>query len=378
MADLREHFGALAVEGIRSLQPYAPGKPVAELEREYGVSNIIKLASNENPLGPSAEAIKACQACLDELELYPDGNGFALKQTLAEQYSLDMNRITLGNGSNDILEFIARVFLAPGLNAVFSEHAFAVYPLVSMAAGARLNIARPNTRDHAMPYGHDLAAMRSLVDRDTRVIFIANPNNPTGTWIDADSLEAFIADVPPHVIVVVDEAYVEYVTEEDYPDSIPWLQKYPNLVITRTFSKVHGLAGLRIGYAFSHPEITDLLNRVRQPFNTNAMAQAAALASLGDPDHVKKSIESNSTGMARICRAFDDMGLEYIPSVGNFISFTTALPGDEVYEKLLRQGIIIRPVSNYGLADYLRVTIGSTEQNDRFLHALKVITGSGK
>lgn len=376
MNDLRQHFASLAVDGVRSIQPYAPGKPISELAREYGLNDIIKLASNENPLGPSPLAVAACQSELNDLEIYPDGNGFALKQALAEKLDVDIACITLGNGSNDILEFVARVFLSPGYNAVFSRHAFAVYPLVSMAVGATLNVASPNAADDLMPYGHNLENMRSLVDQQTRVIFIANPNNPTGTWLQSEELESFIKDLPDHVIIVLDEAYVEYVQEKQYPNSIPWIEKYPNLVITRTFSKVYGLAGLRIGYSISNPHIADLFNRVRQPFNTNSLAQAGAIAALSDHTHIQHSVESNSKGLLQVASEFDQMGLDYIPSVGNFISFKTALPGEQVYQSLLQQGIIIRPISNYDLPDFLRVTIGSEQHNDRFLQALKIMTGN--
>ena len=378
MVDLSKHFSSLAVSGVQSLTPYEPGKPIADLEREYGVSNIIKLASNENPLGPSKKALEACQQNINSLELYPDGNGFALKSALATKHGVDMSCITLGNGSNDILEFVARVFLAPGFNAVFSKHAFAVYPLVSMAVGADLHIAEPNLPQSDMPYGHNLDNLRKQVDDQTRVIFIANPNNPTGTWIDENSLESFIKDIPDNIIIVLDEAYVEYVSESNYPNSLPWIEKYPNLLVTRTFSKVYGLAGLRIGYSVSHPDLADLLNRVRQPFNTNSLAQAAAIAAIDDMDHLNESIDSNTKGLIQLTNAFDEMGLEYIPSVGNFISFKTALSGEVVYENMLRAGIIIRPISNYGLKDYLRVTIGSEEQNTRFLNALKEMPGTLK
>ncbi len=329
------------------------------------------------PLGPSPLAIEACQSELSDLEIYPDGNGFALKQALAHHCGVDSACITLGNGSNDILEFVARVFLSPGYNAVFSRHAFAVYPLVTMAVGAKLNVASPNAADDDMPYGHNLDNMRALVDEQTHVIFIANPNNPTGTWLRSDALESFISDMPDHVIIVLDEAYVEYVQEQekDYPQSIPWIEKYPNLIITRTFSKVYGLAGLRIGYSISHPHMADLLNRVRQPFNTNSLAQAGAIAALSDHAHMQHSVESNSKGLLQVSSALAQMGLEYIPSVGNFLSFKTALPGDQVYESLLRQGIIIRPISNYDMPDFLRVTIGSEQHNERFLQALKSIIG---
>jgi len=244
-----------------------------------------------------------------------------------------------------------------------------------MAVGAKLNIADANALDADMPFGHNLQQMREQVDKDTKVIFIANPNNPTGTWLDENSLESFIVDIPDNIIIVLDEAYVEYVSEPGYPDSIPWITKYPNLIVTRTFSKVYGLAGLRIGYSVSHPEVADLLNRVRQPFNTNSLAQAAALAALDDQGHLQKSIESNDAGLLQVANAFQDMSIEYIPSVGNFISFKTALSGEVVYENMLKAGVIIRPISNYGLVDYLRITIGSKDQNARFIDILKQMPG---
>ena len=372
---MQNKFTDLAVEGVRRLQPYAPGKPISDLQREYGIADIIKLASNENPLGSSPQAMQACRDAFNNLQLYPDGNGFDLKKALADKYKVDTACITLGNGSNDILEFVARVFLKPGSNAVFSRHAFAVYPLVCMAVGAGLNVAAANALDDAMPYGHNLDNMRAQVTADTRVIFIANPNNPTGTWLTRTELSSFIDDIPSNVIIVLDEAYVEYVTETEYPDSIPWLERYPNLVITRTFSKVYGLAGLRIGYSISHPDIANLLNRVRQPFNTNTLAQVAAVAALQDHEHINNSVDSNKRGLRQVSDAMDAMGLDHIPSVGNFISFKTALPEMQVYESLLSDGVIIRPIGNYDLPDYLRVTIGNEQQNERFLHALMKVTG---
>jgi histidinol-phosphate aminotransferase len=373
MSDLKQRFEKLALQGVRALQPYQPGKPVSELEREYGVSNIIKLASNENPLGASPKAIAAVKSQLGELERYPDGNGFALKAALSEKHAVDVSCITLGNGSNDILEFVARAFLAPGYNAVFSEHAFAVYPIVTQAVGAEARIASPNNKDHDMPYGHDLNAMRNMVNDQTRVLFVANPNNPTGTWIKSGELESFIADLPDHVIVVLDEAYVEYVQEDEYPDSLPWLEKYPNLVITRTFSKAYGLAGFRIGYSICHPDLANLLNRVRQPFNTNTLAQVAALAALDDPEHIATSVEMNTSGMRQLTDGFKEINLSWIPSVANFICVNLEKPGLAVYDKLLYEGVIVRPVANYALPDFLRVTIGTEEENSRFLNALKKV-----
>lgn len=363
------NFGSLANRGVCALKPYQPGKPVSELEREYGVRNALKLASNENPLGPSPKALEHVRAELAELHRYPDGNGFALKAALATRHDVSPSCITLGNGSNDVLELVARTFLAPGLNAVFSRHAFAVYPIVTQAVGADMHIAPANPADHAMPYGHDLAALSAQVDANTRVAFIANPNNPTGTWLRAAELEGFVRSVPDSVVVVIDEAYFEYVIAKDYPDTSAWLERYPNVIVTRTFSKIFGLAGLRVGYGVSHPQMADLLNRVRQPFNVNSIAQAAALGALQDDEHVRRSLQVNSDGLTQLERAFADLGLDWIPSVGNFICVRV---GDAatVYETLLRQGVIVRPVANYELPEYLRITVGSDDENSRVIAAL--------
>lgn len=364
-----------ASSGILNLQPYVPGKPVSELEREYGVHNAIKLASNENPLGPSPLAVEAARGALQGCERYPDGNGFALKQALAEKLSVPSRWLSLGNGSNEILELIARVFLMQGANAVFSEHAFAVYPIVTQAVSAEARIAAANSPDHAMPYGHDLEALAQLVDVNTRVVFIANPNNPTGTWLASVELEAFIRQLPAHVVVVVDEAYFEYVREEEYPDTLKWVERYANLVVTRTFSKIYGLAGLRIGYAVSQTTITELLNRARQPFNVNSIALAAAQAALQDDEHVERSVRVNREGMQQLMSACERLGLGYLPSVANFLCVHTRKPGTEVYAALLPEGIILRPVDNYGLPEYLRITIGSGEENRRVIEALEKVLG---
>ncbi|MBI3778451.1 MAG: histidinol-phosphate transaminase [Gammaproteobacteria bacterium] len=355
----------LANPGVQGLSPYQPGKPIEELEREYGVSNAIKLASNENPLGPSPRALEAAQKALRDINRYPDGNGFALKQALARKHGVAPDHITLGNGSNDILEFLARAFVQPENEVVFSDHAFAVYPIVTRAVGAK-PVVTP-----AKNWGHDLAAMRAAVNARTRLVFIANPNNPTGTWLKAGELEAFIQALPAHVIVAVDEAYFEYVEEREYPDTIAWSAKYPNLVTTRTFSKAYGLAGLRAGYAVSSPQMADVLNRVRQPFNVNSIALAAAAAALSDELHVKRAVQANREGMQLLVGAFQSLGLKFIPSVGNFVCVDFGRPAAPVYEALLREGVIVRPVANYGMPNHLRVTIGLPEENARFLEALK-------
>lgn len=363
-------FLDLAAPGVRALTPYAPGKPIAELEREYGVSDIIKLASNENPLGPSPRVLDAIRAALADIALYPDGAGFELKAAIARRHDIAPACITLGNGSNDVLDLVARVFLTPGTEAVYDEHAFAVYPIATQAVGATGRVAKAHDGSRGPRYGHDLVALRAAVNANTRVVFIANPNNPTGTWLPAAELEAFIRDLPAQVIVVVDEAYFEYVEEAEYPDASRWLAAYPNLIVTRTFSKAYALAGLRAGYALSHPKVADLLNRVRQPFNLNSVAQVAACAALADADHLAAAVRVNREGMRQLTQACTAMGLDYIPSVGNFVCIDVGRPGAEVYEGLLREGVIVRPVANYGLPAHLRVTIGTAEQNARFIAAL--------
>lgn len=366
-------FVSLALSGVQHLKPYQPGKSIEELERELGISNSLKLASNENPLGPSPLAVEVLKSELNTLSYYPDGNGFALKKALANKLGVTEASITLGNGSNEILELVARTFLAPGRDVIFSEHAFAVYPIVAQAVGANARISTANPAGHAMPYGHDLTAMQALINDNTRVIFVANPNNPTGTWLRLDELEKFIQSVPKNIIIVIDEAYFEYVEEDEYPDVLQWVSRYPNLIVTRTFSKIYGLAGLRIGYSVSNPELADLLNRVRQPFNTNSLAQAGAIAALTDNDHVSSSVKMNREGLAQLQSGFIGMGLSWIPSVANFICVNLNQPGLPVYQKLLHEGVIVRPVSNYGLPDYLRITVGSAEQNERVIYALNKV-----
>lgn len=365
MTEKLNQFLDIAVPGVTNLKPYVPGKPISELERELGITDSIKLASNENPLGCSELAKAAIQAALADVALYPDGGGVALRTALAAKHNTRPDCITLGNGSNDVLDMIARVFLAPGYESLFSQYAFAVYPISSQATGAILNSVP------AKDYGHDLEEMLNRVGEKTRVVWIANPNNPTGTWLNSEELEGFIAAVPANVIVVVDEAYIEYVDEADYPDASLWLDKYPNLIVTRTFSKSYGLASLRVGYGLAHPDITDLLNRVRQPFNVNSMALAAALAALDDQAFIQRSVESNRQGMKQLTSAFEAMGLEYIPSVGNFVTVDLGRPSAEVDQALLRVGCITRPVANYGLPNHLRITVGRADQNSRLLAALK-------
>lgn len=357
-------FIAISAPGIAGLTPYVPGKPVSELERELGISGSIKLASNENPLGPGQRAREAIEATLGEIGFYPDGGGFDLRRAIAEHHGVSPACVTLGNGSNDVLDLVARTFLQPGTESVFSEHAFAVYPISTQAVGATARVAR------ARDYGHDLEAMAALVNERTRVVWIANPNNPTGTWLAVDALRGFIDRLPKTCVAVVDEAYTEYVSEPDFPDASLWLESHPNLIVTRTFSKAHGLAALRVGYGLSDPRIADLLNRVRQPFNVNSLAQVAAAAAIRDRDHVTASVEINRAGMRQLTAAFDALGLSYIPSVGNFVTVDLGRPAAPINEGLLRHGVIVRPVGNYGLPHHLRISIGLEAQNARFIAAL--------
>ena len=364
-------FLSLAAPGVRTLQPYQPGKPESELRREYGLSNIVKLASNENPLGPSPKAMTAVREALGDLARYPDGNGFELKAALSAKLGISMSMLTLGNGSNDLLELVARAFLTPEHTAIFSEHAFAVYPIVTQASGATARVAKANSSEHAMPHGHDPAALLASIDDCARVMFIANPNNPTGTWLKTMELEALLTAVPESVIVVVDEAYHEYVeTEADCPSALRWLDRFPNLVVTRTFSKAYGLAGLRIGYAVSHPQVADLLNRVRQPFNVNSLALVAATAALDDVEHLERSRATNRAGMKQLQDACRQWGLSWLPSAGNFLCVDLGQPGREVFVELLKRGVIARPVDNYGLPRHLRISIGTEAENARWIEAM--------
>jgi histidinol-phosphate aminotransferase len=362
-------FVGLAAEGVRALRPYKPGKPVEELQRELGLEHIVKLASNESPLGPGPAALDAVAACAAGLARYPDGNGFALKRALASHHGVAPETLTLGNGSNDVLELITRAYVTPAHEVLFSEHAFAVYPLVTQAVGATA-VVTP-----ARSFGHDLGAMVNAVTPRTRLVFVASPNNPTGTFSQTNALEGFIAGLPETVLVVVDEAYFEYVEAPDYESFIPAIKRHRNLIVTRTFSKAYGLAGLRVGYAVSDPQVADVLNRVRQPFNVNSAALAAAEAALGDSDHLRRSVAINRSGMKQLTGAFDDMGLQHVPSVGNFIAVRMPRPGVEIFDALLREGIIVRPIAEYGMPDFIRVTVGLEEENYRFIDALRKVIG---
>jgi histidinol-phosphate aminotransferase len=355
-----------APDYVRRIARYIPGKPVEELAREFGLdpSKIVKLASNENPRGAGPAVRRAIASAADDLSRYPDGNGFALKDALAAKWGVGADDIVLGNGSNDILELATQAFLRPGDTAVYSRHAFAVYPLATQARGAT-GIEVQAAKD----LGHDLPAMRAAIVPSTRIVFVANPNNPTGTWIPPDVLEAFIASVPRDVLVVLDEAYNEYLEPAQCAPSAAWTRKYPNLVVSRTFSKAYGLAALRVGYGLMNAKVAEMLNRVRQPFNVNALAQAAALAALGDIGYVAESRALNTEGRALLAQGFARLGLAFIPSHANFVLVKV---GDaaRVYQRLLEQGVIVRPVANYALPEWLRVTVGIEAENRRFLDAL--------
>ncbi len=360
------NYADLAPTYIRAIAPYQPGKPISELERELGITGIVKLASNENPLGASSAAIAAMQEAIKTIALYPDGNGFDLKDALVKRYAVAHNNVTLGNGSNDLLELSARAFLAPGDKVVYSAHAFAVYALATQAVGAT-GITVPAAKD----FGHDLPAMlKAATANKVKMVFIANPNNPTGTFLSADALLSFMRALPADILVVLDEAYNEYLPEDKRYDSVSWLKEFPNLIISRTFSKAYGLAGLRVGYALAHEQVTDMINRVRQPFNVNSVAQAAAVAALRDVSFVKKTFELNRRGMSQITEGLTKLGLEYIPSYGNFVAFRIG-GATAMYRRLLELGVIVRPIANYDMPDWLRVSIGLESENAKFLSALE-------
>jgi histidinol-phosphate aminotransferase len=365
--------GELALEHVRSLSPYVPGKPIEELERELGIRDIIKLASNENPFGPSPRALAAMHAALGDAWLYPDGSGHQLKHKLAAKLGVQVDQLTLGNGSNDVLVLIAEAFLKPGLEAVFSQYGFAVYPIATQAAGAKGVVVPALPKDSPMPFGHDLAAMKRAIGPATRVVFVANPNNPTGTWAPAAELRRFVAQIPAHALVVVDEAYYEYAGGLDIQNGMAWLNDFPNLVVVRTFSKAYGLAGLRVGYAVSHPSVAAMLNRVRQAFNVSSVALAGAAAALDDEAHVDAAVKIAVAERVRVAAALNAMGTPTVPTAGNFLLIEAGPLAMRRYEALLRAGVIVRPVANYQLTEHLRVTLGTVEQNDRFLSAWRKV-----
>ena len=360
----------LGPEYVRAIAPYQAGKPISEVAREFGLeeAKIVKLASNENPLGMPESARQAMLDAVADIGRYPDANGFDLKAAISKRYGVPQDWITLGNGSNDILELAAHAFVQPGQSTVFSQYSFIVYALATQAVGGR-GIAVP-----AQEYGHDLEAMRQAIAPDTKLVFIANPNNPTGTFLSPVEVETFLKSVPKNVVVVIDEAYNEYLDPGLQYDSTDWVRQFPNLLVSRTFSKAHGLAGLRVGFGLAQPPITDLLNRIRQPFNVNSLAQAAAIAALNDAAFLQQSAKLNAAGYRQLVQAFDELGLEYVQSFGNFVLVKVGDDdgaGARVNLALLKKGIIVRPVGGYGLPQWLRISIGLPEENAAFITALK-------
>lgn len=381
MTSLVDSLTQNALPGVLSLHAYTPGMPIDELQRRLGIKDVLKLASNENPLGASPAVRKAVAAAAADqnLGLYPDGSGYALKQAIARYHDVQPEQITLGNGSNDILEFLSRIYAGPGRAVMFSDYAFAVYSLATQAQNAEAVIVPAFPADHpTMPFGHDLAAFaRVLKTRsDVSLVFIANPNNPTGTWNTPQEIEAFLDTVPPHVIVALDEAYFDYQDVELRSNARAWLDRYPNLLVCRTFSKIYGIAALRVGYSLSHPAVADLLNRVRQPFNNNALALIAAEAALADQDHVRESVELNAAERLRLPPLLQAMGLKILPSQANFLTIDFARNAAPVHQGLLERGIIVRPMASYGLPNFLRVSIGTRSENDRFIDALRDVLGT--
>ena len=355
---------ALVPEWIRALAPYPPGKPIEELEREYGIFGSIKLASNENPLGPSPKAVAAIMAALGNLHRYPDGNCFYLKRAVAKRHGVSPDALLLGNGSNEIIELAVRTFMQRGDEAVMADQAFVIYRLIVQAAGGI---------SHLVPlrnFTHDLDAIAEAITPATRMVFLANPNNPTGTIFVRREWEEFLSALPPHVIVVMDEAYFEFVDDPEYPDSLAAHGSGRLLITLRTFSKIYGLAGLRIGFGVAQPELIEVMNRVRQPFNVSSLAQVAALAALEDDEHVQRTRRCNRDGMAFLCQQCVRLGLEYVPSRANFLLIRVG-NGARVYEALLRQGVIVRPMGGYQLPEWVRISIGTPTQNLRCLEALQ-------
>ncbi|VAW33092.1 Biosynthetic Aromatic amino acid aminotransferase beta [hydrothermal vent metagenome] len=365
----------LAVKGVQKLKPYIPGKPISELEREMGIANIIKLASNENPLGSSPLAMQAMQGVLGELELYPDGNGFELKKVLAAKHNIEMDCITLGNGSNDVLVMLTEAFLDSEHSAVYSQYCFAVYPIAVAAVGATHIQVPALSWDSDSPLGHDLDAMLNAITDNTRLVFVANPNNPTGNHLSATKLKNFISKIAKNIIVIIDEAYLEYSALDEQVDASLWLNEFPNLVVTRTFSKAYGLAGLRVGYALSNPDIANVINRIRQPFNVNSIALAAAEKAVSDIEFLEKSLLENHKGMQILEETCKNLNLRFVPSKGNFLLVDFEQDVTDIYMQLLKKGIITRPVANYGLTDCLRITIGTQVQMHRLDEAMVQVCG---
>ena len=366
----------IGLKHIHAIAPYVGGRPISQVAREYGLdeNKIVKLASNENPLGMPKSALDAMLKAAADLGRYPDSNGFELKKVLSTRLGVPSDWITLGNGSNDILELAARAVAQAGDEVFFSRHAFAVYPLATQAVGAKAIEVAPTKS-----YGHDLPAILATIKAagdKAKLVFIANPNNPTGSYLAANEIEDFLVALPTHVVVVLDEAYNEYLNPEQRYDAIAWVKRFPNMILSRSFSKAYGLAGLRIGYGVAQPHLTDILNRIRQPFNVNSLAQAAAIAALHDTIFLQEGFELNRTGYQQLTTAFDQLNLTYLPSAGNFVLVKVGdddQAGDRINLELLKRGIIVRPVGNYALPQWLRISIGLPQENAAFIDALKVI-----
>ena len=368
---MHTQWESLANEHILGIAPYEPGKPIEELERELGIANAIKLASNENPLPPSDRVQRAVAAALAQLNRYPDGSGFYLRQALAQRHGLTADHIVLGNGSNDLIELLVRSFLRPGDEAVVPHPSFVVYPMIVQAAGGiRVMVM---LRDHRL----DLEAMARAITPMTKVVFIANPNNPTATIVTADEVEHFMARVPERTIVVFDEAYIEFALGPDFPDALGYIRQGRKVVVLRTFSKAASLAGLRVGYAVADPDAIALMNRIRQPFNVNSLAQAAALAALDDDSHVLECVRMIEAGRHYLYDEFKALGIRYVPSRANFILVDAGRSATDIYQRLLKDGVIVRPMTPFGMETALRITVGTPEENRRLVKALHTVLGKG-
>lgn len=361
-------FYSRATAGVATLNPYRPGKPASELQRELGLTDIVSLASNENPFGPSVKALNAATEALTGMTRYPDPTGYRLKQAIAERFDLAVDQLTLGNGSNELLNILARILVEPGQGVVYSQYGFVAYEIAARVAQAKRTVVA------ASGFGHDLAAIAGQVDETTRLVFLANPNNPTGTSFDRSEFSAFMQRVPEQVVVVLDEAYSEYVEPEaDLPDGLSLVKEYGNLVVTRTFSKAYGLAGLRVGFASANPELTDLMNRVREPFNVNCAALAAAEASLFDGQYLERVVQTCRAGKAQLLEGLSHLGVSVLPSQGNFLTLDLGQDSTGIYQSLLREGVIVRPLHPYDMPNHLRVTVGLEAENERCLQALKKV-----
>lgn len=357
---------------LYDIHPYQPGKPVSEFQREYDINKVIKLASNENPLGPSSKVTQAVSAVLPELSLYPDCHGYELRKALGEEYRLAIDNVILGNGSEEILRMILQAFIIPGQEVIIGQYSFMGYEILAKSVGAHVSKA-------VMPkWEINFKEIFKMISPKTKMIILANPNNPTGTYFNKQEFQAFLEKLPASIIVVCDEAYYEYIRKDDYPITHEWLAKYPNLIITRTFSKAYGLAGLRVGYALAHEDVIALLNRIRQPFNVNTLAQVGALAALKDKEYLEYSVSMNQKHREQMCHGLSDLGISYIPSECNFVMMHVRTDGYALYEELLKRGIIIRPLRFYRLQHYIRVSVGLDVENQYFLSELKAILAKEK